>query len=158
MQAVLIVESCFGNTAAVADAIAEGLRSSGAEVDMAPVAEAPTQVSADLVVIAAPTHNAGMSKPKTRQQATKKGAPSSPPIGVREWIEQLDAIDGRVVTVSTTTGGKWAGSAGASIVKAFRRRKITVEHGEDFLVTDTPGPLAEGELDRAREWARMLTV
>lgn len=156
MRATVIVESCFGNTAAAAEAVAEGLRDSGVEVEVVDAGAAPPRVSADLVVIAAPTHNMGMSKSKTREQATEKGATLTPSTGVREWIEGLEAVDGRVVAVSTTTGGKFAGSAGKAMVKALRRRRIAAEQGEDFTVTDTPGPLADGELDRARGWAGSL--
>lgn len=156
MRSVVVVESCFGNTVAVAEAIAEGLRSGG-EVEVYTADQAPAVLSADLVVIAAPTHNGNLPKPKSRAQAEQKGAIGVPQAGVREWIAALDALDARVFTVSTTTGGRYDGSAGKAAVKALRKRKIVAEHSGDFLVRGRPGPLAEGEADRARAWGVSLT-
>jgi hypothetical protein len=95
-----------------------------------------------------------MPSPATRQQAAQKGAATTPATGVREWVAGVRTVDGRVVTFSTTTGGMLAGSAGKAIVKALKQRKVRAERGVDFRVTGTPGPLADGELDRAREWGR----
>jgi flavorubredoxin len=155
MKAIVIVESCFGNTSAVADAIIEGLRSTGAEVQAYVASSAPARLSADLVLVGAPTHNLGLPTPASRGQAAQKGA-AAPAKGVREWIETVETVGGRVVTFSTTTGGVFAGSAGKAIVKALKRRRVTAERGADFTVGGTPGPLADGELGRAREWGRTL--
>ncbi len=154
MKTVIVVETCFGNTSSVAEAIGEGLRSAGAEVETISAAAAPLELSADLVVVGAPTHNLGLPTPATRQQAAQKGAATTRGTGVREWVAGVRAVDGRVVTFSTTTGGVLAGSAGKAIVKAFKQRKVRAERGVDFRVAGTPGPLADGELDRAREWGR----
>jgi flavodoxin len=157
MHAVVVIESCFGNTTKVAEAIIDGLRASGAEVHTYPAASAPRRLSADLLLVGAPTHNMGLPTSASRDQATKKGA-TAPAAGVREWIESLEALDGRVVTFSTTTGGMLAGSAGKAIVKGLKRRRISAEHGADFTVNGTPGPMADGELDRARQWGRTLVA
>jgi flavorubredoxin len=155
MKAIVIVESCFGNTSAVADAIIEGLRSTGADVQAYQAGSAPTRLSADLVLVGAPTHNFGLPTSASRGQAAQKGAPV-PARGVREWIEAVETVGGRVVAFSTTTGGVFAGSAGKAIVKALKRRHVMAERGVDFTVIGTPGPMAEGELVRAREWGRTL--
>lgn len=156
MQAKVIVESCFGNTARIAEAVTEGLRAAGVETELIAAGQAPRRIDADLVLIAAPTHNMGLPKPQTRQQAVEKGAAGASSAGVREWIEGLESIDERVVAISTTTGGSFAGSAGKAAVKALRRRKIKAERGEDFIVNGTAGPLADGEVERARDWANTL--
>lgn len=156
MKAVIVVETCFGSTSSVAGAIAQGLRSTGAEVKTISAEAAPPQLSADLVLVGAPTHNLGLPSSETRRQAVQKGAATAPATGVREWIAGVQTLNGRVVTFSTTTGGMFAGSAGKAIVKALKQRRVSAERGVDFRVTDTPGPLAGGELDRAREWGRTL--
>lgn len=155
MHAVVVIESCFGNTSKVAEAIIDGLRCSGAEVRTYPAGSAPRRLSADLVLVGAPTHNMGLPTSASRAQAaTKGGAPTA--TGVREWINEIEALDGRVVTFSTTTGGLLAGSAGKAIVKGLKRRRISAEHGADFTVNGTPGPVADGELERAQQWGRTL--
>jgi hypothetical protein len=155
MRAVLIIESCFGNTSQIADAVGEGLRSRGVAVETISAESAPPSLNADLVLVGAPTHNMGLPNSASRSQAAQKGgdAPSS---GVREWIDRVGSIDGPVIAFSTTTGGLLAGSAGKAIVKAFKRHKIHADRGPDFIVKGTPGPLGEGELARAREWGSTL--
>jgi flavodoxin len=155
MQAVVVVESCFGNTSKVADAIVEGLRAAGAEVETFAAGSAPRRLSADLVLVGAPTHNMGLPTSASRSQAVQKGATAAT-TGVREWIDRVEALNGRVVTFATTTGGMFAGSASKAIVKALKRRDIRAERGTDFTVKGTPGPLAERELDRARAWGSSL--
>ncbi|GAA6527462.1 flavodoxin/nitric oxide synthase [Intrasporangium sp. DVR] len=155
MHAVVVIESCFGNTSKVADAIIEGLRSSGADVQTYPAGSAPRRLAADLLLVGAPTHNMGLPSSASRDQAARKGAAAAAS-GVREWLAEIEALEGRVVTFSTTTGGMLAGSAGKAIVKGLKRRRISAEHGGDFTVDGTPGPVAVGELDRARQWGRTL--
>lgn len=156
MQAKIIVESCFGNTAKIAEALAAGLRSADVETELIAAADAPQRIDADLVLIAAPTHNMSLPKPQTRKQAAEKGATSQHTFGVLEWIHGVQTIGGRIITVSTTTGGMLAGSAGKAAVKALRRKRIKAEQGEDFIVSGTEGPLAEGAVDQARAWAGSL--
>jgi len=155
VRAVVLVESCFGCTAAVARAVAEGLRSTGAEVEVLDAASAPAELRADLVLVGAPTHNTGLPTPASRRQAATTGAPRTGP-GVREWIDRVAAVDGRVVAFSTKVGSRFAGSAGKAAVRALERRGVTAERGEDFVVTGTAGPLAEGETARAEHWGRGL--
>lgn len=155
MRAVLVIESCFGNTSQIADAVVEGLRSRGAAVEAISAESAPPSLDADLILVGAPTHNMGLPNGASRHQAAQKGG-SAPSSGVREWIDRVGSIDGRVITFSTTTGGLFAGSAGKAIVKAFKRHKIHADRGPDFIVKGTPGPLGEGELTRARDWASTL--
>ena len=155
MHAVVVVESCFGNTSKLADAIVEGLRSTGAEVETFTAGSAPRRLSADLVLVGAPTHNMGLPTSATRSQAAHQGA-TAPATGVREWIDHVEALDGRIIAFSTTTGGMLSGSASKAIVKALKRRKIRAERGTDFTVKGTPGPVADGETERAREWGRTL--
>ena len=76
--------------------------------------------------------------------------------GVREWIDAVEVLDGRTVAFSTKVRGMFAGSAAKTIVKALKRRSIQAERGEDFTVAGTAGPIAAGELNRAREWGRAL--
>lgn len=156
MKASVIVESCFGNTLRIAHAVRDGLQEAGAQVELTEVTTAPAVLDADLVVLAAPTHNMGMSSAKTRAQAQEKGAEQVPSAGAREWIANVGSVTGTVVTTSTTTGGSFAGSAGKAMHKALRRKKIEVRRGEDFQVDGTPGPLADGELERAHLWGRSL--
>ncbi len=46
------------------------------------------------------------------------------------------------------------GSAAKGIAKRLRRHGYQVVGEESFIVDEGPGPLHEGEVDRAREWGR----
>lgn len=163
MRSVIITESYFGNTAAIAEEIAAGLTDAGTDTTVTTAedalnAQAPE--GTDLVILATPTHNMGLPSPTTRRQASDKGAENSPATGIREWIDDLSpSVAGpgtRIIAVATTTGGFMAGSASKAVVKALKKKGVTATRGEDFTVADVPGPLAEGEKERARAWAQTL--
>jgi flavodoxin len=70
MRAVIVYESMFGNTHAIADAIGKGLEPMF-EVVVVPLAEAGRERlgDADLLVVGGPTHFHGMSRTRTRKWA-----------------------------------------------------------------------------------------
>ncbi len=160
MRALVVVESSFGNTRKVAEAVAAGL---GPDTVVVDVAGAPRHLDddLDLVVVGGPTHAFGMSRPATRADAARQaGLNGSDDPGLREWI---DLVDGRpscaVATFDTkvTKARHLPGSAAKGAAKALKARAFRlVDEPHTFYVTDTPGPLAEGELERARAWGTRL--
>ncbi|NUU17243.1 flavodoxin/nitric oxide synthase [Cellulomonas humilata] len=156
MRVLVVVESLFGNTHAIARAVAERLREDGAEVEVVDAASAgPRLDGADLVLAGAPTHNLGLPTDRSRASAVDRGAqPVSS--GLREWIGALEASSTPVVTFATKVEGRFSGSASKAAAKLLRRRGLSAQQGTDFVVAGTAGPLTEGETDRAREWATTL--
>lgn len=151
---LIVVESCYGNTGRVADAIASGLSGVGAHVQVGPAETAAPAVAptVDLVLVGAPTHNAGLPTASTRAQTPTPGR-----LGVREWVAAAQIPAGaHVITFDTVTGGAFSGSAAKAAVKMLRRRRIGAERGESFRVSGREGPLADGELERARAWGEDL--
>ena len=73
MRALVVYESMFGNTQAIADAVADGL-AARVRVDAVEVGAAPTVVGDDVVllVVGGPTHAFGMSRQATRQDAGRQ--------------------------------------------------------------------------------------
>ncbi len=157
MKVLIVIESCFGNTSRVADAVGVGLRSAGAEVTVAEAAAAPTLERVDLLLIGAPTHNMGLPGPASRRQAAAKGG-NPAATGVAEWLDRLPiGFVGRAATFDTVTGnGFFSGSAAKGIKKRLRRHRVDVVAQESFVVTATEGPLADGELDCAELWGAAL--
>lgn len=154
-RAVVVVESMFGNTRAVAGAIAEGL-AADFDATVLDVAEARQATAASLVVAGGPTHAFGMSRRRTREAAIEQGAPrQQTEIGLREWVEQLPLATGTYAATFDTrvTRVRWLpGSAASGAARALRRKGYLVIAAQSFFVSGTPGPLTEGELDRARRW------
>jgi flavorubredoxin len=162
MRALVVYESMFGNTRAIATAVAEGL-SGHMTVDLVEVADAPTSVDADLLVVGGPTHAFSMSRPNTRQSAAEQADGRvlvSAGRGLREWLAEAGPglRSRRVATFDTKiTKGHLPGSAARSAQKRLRRfgsRIVSPAH--NFTVLGTAGPLGDGELDRARQWGAEL--
>jgi hypothetical protein len=157
-RALIVYESMFGNTEAVARAIAEGL-SDTVVAELVDVTSAPTDVDADLLVVGAPTHAFSLSRPQTRSDAGSKGARQQATAGdgVREWLARVDLAGPALAATFDTRIRRVPGSAARAIRRRLRRRGLLVPFpAMSFYVTGTPGPLADGELARARDWGRHL--
>ncbi len=162
MKALLVYESLFGNTEAVARAIADGL-SLEMEVAVHEVGEAPTAITEfiDLVVVGGPTHAFSLSRPGTRVEAVRQGAPEErATTGLREWLGHLrKGPHSELVATFDTRADRvrhLPGSAARKAEHVLRGRGYAAIGHESFYVSDTAGPLVAGELDRAREWGRAL--
>ncbi|MEU2091317.1 flavodoxin domain-containing protein [Nocardia beijingensis] len=162
MRARIVYESMFGNTAAIAEAIAQGLREH-VEVEVVNVvAAAEVCATVNLLVVGGPTHAFGLSRPQTRRDAAKlTNAPVATAIGVREWLAAALPVSAghRALAFGTKVAKPpWlAGSAARGIGKRLCRLGYSLaDQPVDFLVADTTGPLIPGELDRARVWATRI--
>jgi len=161
MRSLVVYESWFGNTRRIAEEIAASLAHEG-QVDLVSVDEAlPSLEGVDLLVVGAPTHIHGLSSKRSREGALTQGAHGEPGIGVRGWIDALpDGAWGPRAAVFDTRANKpvlLVGSAARGMAHRFRRRGYTLAtEPESFFVHGTPGPLEEGELDRAAEWGKGL--
>ncbi|MEV6426394.1 hypothetical protein [Nocardia sp. NPDC051463] len=163
MRALVVYESMFGNTSAVAEFIAQGLREHAdvEVVNVAAAAECPAP-TVNLLVVGGPTHTFGLSRPQTRSDAARHtDAPIATDIGVREWLDAaLPVPPGHRAAAFGTKMAKpsWLpGSAARGIGKRLRRLGYSLaDQPMDFLVEHTTGPLTAGELERARVWAARI--
>ena len=67
-RALIVVESYFGNTRVIAEAVAAGMIEGGIEAQVVDVARAPSALPSnlDLLVLGAPTHNRRLPTMTTR--------------------------------------------------------------------------------------------
>lgn len=164
MRALVVYESMFGNTKSVAQAIAEGL-SNYLPTEIREVGSAPVNIDSEieLVAVGGPTHAFGMTRPGTRADAARQtaGHPVSAGIGIREWLEQMHA-DPNVTTFAafgTKVGLPLPGSASKAADRALRDRGFHISRPPaSFRVHGTPGPLHDGETERARRWGAELGI
>ncbi|MET9029996.1 flavodoxin family protein [Nocardia sp. NPDC004168] len=162
MRARVVYESMFGNTAAVAEAIAEGLREH-ADVEVVPVAAA-AEVPAPkvhLLVVGGPTRTFRLSRRRTRRDAAKRTDAPIADIGVREWLEAALPVPRGHTAIAFATkpaGQSWLpGSTARGIGKRLRRLGYSLaDDPMDFLLEDSTGPPGPGELERARAWAARI--
>jgi flavodoxin len=176
MDVAIVYESLFGNTHAVAEAIADGVRAGdpAAHVAVLPVAEAKADevARAELLIVGGPTHIRGMTSGTSRrkgleseqQAAEGRGVAFTPEPGaggpgVRDWFQALPNVGpGQLAAAfDTRVEVKFAGGAAKGIARRLRH------HGYEmagpvagFIVTGTEGPLRDGEPERARAWGTAL--
>ncbi|GAA0262157.1 flavodoxin family protein [Saccharothrix mutabilis subsp. mutabilis] len=163
-RALVVYESMFGNTRAVAEAVAQGL--AGFDVEVVEVSQAPDTLpdEVELLVVGAPTHAFSLSRPGTRASAAEQttGPLVSPGRGVREWLDVLSHNANRTVATAFDTRvkvGILPGSAAKVIAKRLRKLGFPLTTPpRTFWVTGTTGPLRERQRDEAVEWARGITA
>lgn len=170
MNAVVIVESMFGSTLSIAEAIRAGMQahSSVSVISVSRAGSAPL-THADVVVVGGPTHRHRMSTDASRQGAAVLALDPSADLdlepnatggGIREWLglvrredlpELYAAFDTRVRGFRIITG-----AASQQIDRKLRELgSEPVLPPMSFLV----GPdhqLLEGEWERAKEWGDHL--
>ena len=162
-RALVVFESMFGNTQKIAEAVEQGL-SSHVPTDILEVGTAPHALGEgiELLVVGGPTHAFGMSRPGTREDATRQagGHVVSGGIGMREWLTTLERTPGKVTVAAFDTRiakPRVPGSAARAAEKRLRKLGFRVAvASESFYVTGTAGPLVEGEEERARAWGEKL--
>jgi hypothetical protein len=162
MRARVVYESMFGNTQAIAQAVADGLAET-MSVDFEEVGSAATDVAADvgLLVVGGPTHAFGMSRERTRESAAVQAAGdvASAGQGLREWLGSVTGGSRAIAAAFDTRINKprMPGSAAHGAEKRLRRLGFRVlVPAASFYVTDTSGPLVAGERERARRWGELL--
>lgn len=168
MKALIVYESMYGNTRAVAEAVASGL-SSAYETEIKPAAEASANDvgGADLLIVGGPTHVHGLARPSTRKAAAEAAASddelaleqSAQGTGLREWFEHLGRGEGkRAAAFDTRLSAPplFTGRASLRIAKHLRKSAFeTAGEPVSFLV-DKKNHLLDGELKRAQDWGRQL--
>jgi hypothetical protein len=161
-RGVVVFESMFGNTEQIANAVAAGL-AERMTVDVVRAApDVIVQDDVELLVLGAPTHAFGLSRPSTRSSAVEQGAPPATGgcPGLREWVDNLNPHGhGPAVAAFDTRIRKRGvpGSAARAAEKRLRRMGLTVlAPATSFWVTGTTGPLLPDEQERARAWGRAL--
>ena len=146
MKALVIYDSLYGNTEQIAKAIGQGI-GEDAKVVRSAEADINTLGEYELIVIGAPT---------------QAGRPMKP---MQEFLDKLppDALkDKKVASFDTRMPAKWVkifGYAAPRIEKVLKQKGGNlVAPAEGFFVKGTKGPLAEGELERAANWAKTIAA
>lgn len=155
MNITIVYDSIFGNTAKIAAAIAETLKADDNHVTLLTVQEgrALDLGETDLLVVGSPTRGfrptpqiseyvAGLNK-NDRQMA----------VAVFDTRMDLNAVKPRPLRWAVGIGGY----AATRVADAARRRGFPVREDQGaFLVSGMQGPLKDGEIEHARQWATTL--
>ena len=160
MKAIVVYESLWGNTAAVARAIAEGL-GPGAQARSTAEATSAVVAGAELIVAGAPLFAFQLPTDKIRETIRGKAStfPAPPDLShpaLRAWLETVPPGKGRAAAFETRIWWSPGGATGA-ILRALKKAGYApLARGKRFRVAGLTGPLKPGELERARAWGAAL--
>lgn len=155
MKVRVVYDSVFGNTERVAQAIGEALGSQG-DGETVRVGEVqPEELTGlDLLIVGSPTRafRPTGATAKLLQAIPRDGLAGVKVAAFDTRISPAD-VNSRVLNVMV----KLFGYAADPIAKRLQKKSGELAVApEGFFVEDTEGPLKEGELDRAAEWARRI--
>jgi flavodoxin len=152
MKALVVYDSAFGNTEKIAQAIADAL---GAQVRRVADVRPEHVEGLDLLVVGSPTQ-------KFRPLGTITSFLKDIPAGGLEGVK-VAAFDTRIPPDQVEAIRILAffvrlfGYAAEPIEKRLEKKGgEPVVSPEGFYVEDTEGPLRNGELERAADWARQI--
>ena len=155
MKTLVIYESYFGNTEKVAQAIGKALGSGGAVsvVKSTDFASSALQ-GVDLLVVGAPTR---AFRPTEGIQKFLKVLPTGSLDGKRAaaFDTRMDVkkVDNKILTFMAGMFGYAAEPIAKALVK---KGAVLALPAEGFTVEGSEGPMMDGELERAAEWAKKL--
>jgi hypothetical protein len=168
MRVLVVYESMFGNTRAIAEAVASGLEGAE-EVALVPVRDVtPEQVkSADLVVVGGPTHAHGMSSSQSRKGAPDYVDKFDVPlvleqgwdgVGLRDWFGSLRDGHGRGAAFDTRAdiNHLLSGRASRGIADRLRHHGYRLVADPESFLVDRQNQLLPAEVERARAWGAGL--
>ena len=151
MKALVVYDSVYGNTEKVAQAMATALECEARRV----AAVTPEQLTGlDVLIVGSPTQAFQPLKPV---KAFLKGIPAGKLNGIKvaAFDTRMDVkkVGNAVLTVFAKLFGYAAEPIGKQLVKKGGTQAVPPE---GFLVEGSEGPLQEGELERAAEWAKRV--
>jgi Flavodoxin len=168
MRALIIYESMYGNTHAVANHIADGLQPPF-DVTVATVEEATPDLVAqcDLLVCGGPTHMHGMSSGRSRQAAIAGVGKDDGDLalddaaagtGLRDWFRKLEHRHGQAAAFDTRIDvpAGFSGRASLGIARRLRHHGYELVVSPESFLVDKQSRLCPGEAERATAWAAAL--
>jgi flavodoxin I len=151
MKALVIYESMYGNTAEIAAAIAAALQ---ADILKAGQATPVNLSGVDLLVIGSPTHGFRPTEDTTSFiKLLSKDHLAGVRVAAFDTRAKLDTIKSSILRFMVDKGGYAAPKIAKTLAK--KGAKLVI-NPEGFFVLDTEGPLEDGEVERAAEWAKSL--
>ncbi len=154
MKACVIYDSIYGNTEKIAQAIAQGLTG---EIKVLRIGEAnPAElVTCNLLIVGSPVHG-GRATPELDAFIKQMPANSLEGISVAAFDTRFEAEEQGVGLRILMGVIRYAAPR---IAKALEKKGgILVAEPEGFIVENKEGPLKQGELERATQWATQLPL
>jgi flavodoxin len=157
MKAIVIYDSQFGNTERIAQAIRDALSDTTETRLMRASSVAPRDLmAAELLIIGSPTQRFHATEPVDRilKGVSLRGCRAA----AFDTRFDMAEVDSRALKLAVKVAGDSAYAAPRIAAVLEKAGATMVVPPEGFIVTGTEGPLREGELARAAEWARGIVA
>jgi flavodoxin I len=153
MKTIVIFDSIYGNTKAIAEAIGQGITG---DVKVLNIKDADISdlKNLGLLIVGSPTHG---GKPSKVTKAFLENIPKNALKNIH--IAAFDtgiSSEGKGYFMRTIIN-LFAYAAKPLLDSLKKKGGIAVAEPEGFIVEGREGPLKEGELDRATQWARGIS-
>lgn len=157
MKALVIYDSVFGNTEKIARAIGKGLESK-MDVEILRISDVkPEQLpGVELLIVGSPTRKFSPTAATTNliKKIPTNGLKSVRAAAFDTRISVTD-INSRFLNFMV----KLFGYAAEPVANRLRKKGAElIASPEGFIVNDTEGPLKDGELERAADWAAKIVA
>ena len=138
MRTLVVYDSTYGNTEMIAQAIGETI---GGQVILVNDVTPSELKRFDLVIVGSPTHGGWFTE------------------GIRDLLQESHVFESiKVATFDTRTKRSLFGFAAPRIARSLQKNGGTLlVPPEGFVVAGIQGPLVDGELERAANWAKEMT-
>lgn len=151
MNTLVVYDSLYGNTEKIAKAIGSAC---GAKVLHASEVKPEHLEGLDALIVGSPTQAFQSSKPmKTFLSSIPQGALKGLKVASFDTRMDVVQVNNRLLTGLAKLFGYAAKPMAAILVGKGGRKPAYVE---GFIVSDKEGPLKEGELERAVQWAKQI--
>lgn len=141
MKAVIVVDSVYGNTRKIADAMYAAL---GAEAQLIKAWEFQPDMleHADVVIFGSPIN---------------VWRPTANMLEALKRLKEADLHGKKVTSFDSRYDKWWAGTACHRIARALRRQGgQLITKPQHFIVLGPEGPLRDGEEERAQQWVQSV--
>ena len=157
MKIFVLYDSFFGNTKKIAQAIVDELKlQHEVSIAKAETANISQLQDLDLLFVGSPTR---AFSPSPNMTAFIKTIPAQSLAGIKVAVFDTRIAPEDIKPKMVGMAIKWAGYAEKKMIRLLKPSGANVLlPGEGFLVSESEGPLKEGELVRAISWARSIVT
>lgn len=153
MSILVVYDSMYGNTEKIAQAIGAAI---GADVLRAGEVKPDQLAGLDVLLVGSPTQAFQPLQPiKTFLKEIPFGALKGVKVASFDTRMDVAAVNNRFLTIMANLFGYAAKPIAATLMK---KGGLSIASPEGFIVSDKEGPLKEGELERAVQWAKQIVV
>ncbi|MEX1308137.1 MAG: flavodoxin family protein [Eubacteriales bacterium] len=152
MKIVVLYDSVFGNTKKVAEAMADALKAKGAVTVSAADLKTEDIADADALVVGSPTR---AFNPTPVMTGVLKSLPNLAGKKALVFDTRSDKVD--LDSKMFNFFEKFFGYAAAKMARVLKRKgAAVVAEPMGFFVAGVEGPMKDGEIERATEWAKAI--